>query len=484
LCGCSAELVAAGGYGAEIDLDRAPTAQPDLPAPVIAIGETQERLCWIVPPEFTPALLAIYNEEFALPRIARGACAAVIGTVTESGRYVARYRGDVVMDVPLGFLVDGVRYNRPYTIALPDAEAPELLLERVRALPPASTAAVLCAALAHRDVCSRAAIVERYDAVVRGTTAVPAGYADAGVIVPLPGAPLGVALSVDGNPRYGAIDPQRAAELAVIEAVRNVAAVGATAAGLTDCLNFGDPTDPKALGAFVAAVDGLAHAGRELGVPYVSGNVSLYNQSKAGRAVAPSPIVACVGTIADVARTTTADVKRAGSALVLLGTPHAALGGSVYAEIAGIATPNLALPDYAAIRRELALLGALQDEGLVLAAHDLSDGGVLVAIAEMLFAASRAGALRGARIADPALWAPALPAHVALFAEYGGFVLEVADADAVRAQAIAYGVHAAHIGETLDRAELVVDPAAERIALDVLHEAWAAPLRDFYGDAA
>jgi phosphoribosylformylglycinamidine synthase len=484
LCGCSAELVAAGGYGAEIDLDRAPTAQPDLPAPVIAIGETQERLCWIVPPDFTPALLAIYNEEFALPRIARGACAAVIGTVTESGRYVARHRGAIVMDVPLGFLVDGVRYNRPYTVVLPDAEPVDLLLERVRALPSQTAGELLRAALAHRDVCSRAAIVERYDSVVRGTTAIPAGYADAGVIVPLPGAPLGVALSVDGNPRYGKLDPQRAAELAVIEAVRNVAAVGATAAGLTDCLNFGDPTDPKALGAFVAAVDGLAYAGRELGVPYVSGNVSLYNQSKSGRAVAPSPIVACVGTIADVARTTTADLKRSGSALVLLATPHAALGGSVYAELAGIATPNLAQPDYAAIRRELALLGALQSDGLVLAAHDLSDGGLLVTIAEMLFAAHRAGGVRGARIADPATWAPALPAHVALFAEYGGFVLEVADAGAVRAQAVAYGVDALHVGETLERPELIIEPGDERLALGALLDAWSAPLRGFYGDAA
>jgi phosphoribosylformylglycinamidine synthase len=165
-------------------------------------------------------------------------------------------------------------------------------------------------------------------------------------------------------------------------------------------------------------------------------------------------------------------------------SPHAALGGSVYAELAGIATPNLAQPDYGAIRRELALLGALQDDGLVLAAHDLSDGGLLVAIAEMIFAAARAGAVRGAWIADPALWAPALPAHVALFAEYGGFVLEVADAGAVRAQAVAYGVEALRVGETLDRAELVIEPGDERIAVDALHEAWSAPLRDFYGDAA
>jgi phosphoribosylformylglycinamidine synthase len=483
LAGCSAELVSAGGFGADIDLDLAPVAQPDLPAPVIAIGETQERLCWIVPPAFTPVLLAIYNEEFALPRIARGACAAVIGTVTAGARYVARHRGAVVMDVPLAFLTDGVRYNRPYTIALPDAEPVAGLLERLAGLPTPSIPALLAGALAHRDVCSRAPIVERYDSVVRGTTAIPAGYADAGVIVPLPGAPLGVALSVDGNPRYGAIDPQRAAELAVIESVRNVAAVGAVAAGLTDCLNFGDPTDPQALGAFVAAVDGLAHAGRELGVPYVSGNVSLYNQSKSGRAIAPSPIVACVGTIADIAKTTLPALARAGSDLVLLGAPQAALGGSVYAELAGLQTPNLAVPDYAAIRAELALLAALNGASLALAVHDISDGGLLVAVAEMLFA-SRNGPVRGAKIADPARWAPELPPAVALFAEYGGFIVEVADLAAAREIAAAHGIVARPIGVTLARPELELWESGDALAVDRLFETWSAPLRNFYGDAA
>ena len=449
---------------------------------MIAIGETQERLCWIVPPPFTPVLLAIYNDEFALPRTARGACAAVIGTVTEGERYVARHRGEIVMDVPLAFLTEGVRYNRPYTIALPDAQAPADLLDRVRALPERAAGDVLREVLAHRDVCSRAAIVGRYDAVVRGTTAIPAGYADAGVIVPLPGAPLGIALSVDGNPRYGKIDAQRAAELAVIESVRNVAAVGASPAGLTDCLNFGDPTDPKALGQFVAAVDGLAFAGRELGVPYVSGNVSLYNQSKSGRAVAPSPIVACLGTIADVAKTTTPALTRPGSALYLIGTPQAALGGSVYAEIAGLSTPNLALPDYAAIRRELALLAAMHETGLALAVHDISDGGLLAAVAEMLFAA-RAGEPRGARVFDPAGWAPELPAAVTLFGEYGGFIVEVVDQPEFATLAASLGVEPRCIGVTLDTPTLVLARDGETLALDALYETWSAPLRNFYGDA-
>jgi phosphoribosylformylglycinamidine synthase len=175
-----------------------------------------------VPPSFTPLLLAIYNEEFSLPRISRGAGAAVVGKVVPGGRYRATYRGEVVMDVDLDFLTGGVRYNRPYTVALPNPPAEPPAYE---GFDEPSTA--LAALLAHRDVCSRRSIFQRYDGVVRGTTAIPLGYADAGVICPIPGAPLGVALAVAGNPRYGKLDPQLAAEHAVVEAIRNVVAVGA-----------------------------------------------------------------------------------------------------------------------------------------------------------------------------------------------------------------------------------------------------------------
>jgi len=251
LAGCSAELCAAGGMGAEVDLDRVSTGQRDLPPEVIAIGETQERLCWIVPPSFTPTLLAVYNEMYSLPRVARGACAAVIGKVTQTGRYVARHRGEIVMDVDLEFLTGGVRYSRDYVLPHVRAESIEQRdseHKRVFRDAEASPFPLLENVLAHRDVCSRASIYQRYDGVVRGCTAIPPGYADAGVLVPIPGAPLAVALGVGGNPRYGKIDPHRAAELAVAEAIAQVTAVGATPVGLTDCLNFGDPTIPEQMG--------------------------------------------------------------------------------------------------------------------------------------------------------------------------------------------------------------------------------------------
>ena len=481
MAGCTLELVSSGGYGAIIDLDLAPTGQPNLPPEVIAIGETQERLAWVVPPSFTPELLRIYNEEYSLPEISRGACAAVIGTVTQEPYYVARYHGEEVMRVPTRFLTDGVRYNRPYTIALPDPEPFAEFDARTRSKrTPKLDRATVEKILAHRDVCSRAPIYQRFDSVVRGTTAIPAGEADAGVIVPIPGAPLAVALSVDGNPRYGAIDAMRAAELAVCESARNVTAVGARPVGMTDCLNFGDPTDPKHLGEFVAAVDGLAYAAGRLGTPFVSGNVSLYNQSKAGRAISPSPIVACVGTIPDIAKTATFAIKRSGSPVHFVGMPQPNFGGSVYADVCGFASRNLPTIDYDEVCREIDLLVEAYEEGIVLAAHDISDGGAITALCEMAFASlDRLNA--GFRIDTAAF--PDTHAHdeSIFYGEAGGFVVEVTDSDAFARLATRHRVFAPLIARTTDDGTLRYHDLAFELA--ELRETWAAPLRDFYAEA-
>ncbi len=248
IMGCTAELAAAGGFGATIDLDRCPTSQANLPAAVIAVGETQERLAWVVPPHFSSRLLSIYNDEYGLPEVAEGARAAIVGTVTAQPDYVLRRHGDEVMRVPIDFLTGGVRYERPYETAAGGAQATAGGDARAAWRAIGSADAALRGVLAHRDVCSRRPIYERYDAVVRGTTSIPRGAADAGVIVPIPGAPLAVALSVAGNPRYGAIDARRAGELAVLEAVREVLAVGATPAALTDCLELRQSGRPAPVG--------------------------------------------------------------------------------------------------------------------------------------------------------------------------------------------------------------------------------------------
>lgn len=472
IMGCTAELVATGGFGATVDLDRCPVAQDGLPAAVIAVGETQERLAWVVPPVFTAALLAIYNDEFSLPDIARGAQAAVIGTVTAERTYVLHHRGETVMNVPLDFLAGDIRYDRAVQ-APPPAATPRN--SHAHAHPPTTDEAVfgtLLRVLAHRDVCSRKPLYERFDSVVRGTTSIPCGYADAGVIVPIAGAPLACALAVDGNPRYGALDPGRAAEHAVVEAIRNVVAVGATPAGLTDCLNYGNPEEPKQFGEFVAGIDGLALAARELGVAFVSGNVSLYNQSATGRAIPASPIVACVGTLEDISLSATASFKSIGSVLYRLGRVPEDLGGSAYAELAALPAEALPAIDYDATRREIAALLAAHARGLVLAAHDVSDGGTLVALAEMAFAADLEIGMALDVVCD----------ERTAFAESGNFIVETKHAAAFEALCAEHGAVVARIGET------IADPVLRCVhgyetALRALHEAWSAPLRDFYADA-
>lgn len=472
IVGCTAELVASGGFGAEIDLERAPTSQAKLPPPVIAIGETQERLAWVLPPAITPRVLAIYNDEFGLPAIARGARAAVIGKVRAGNEYVVKYEGREVMRVPLDFFTAGIRYERA-SVELPPPPPPDA---------PAGVDVkdVFELVLGHHDVCSRAPIYSRYDGVVRGTTAMPPGYADAGVIVPIPGAPLACALAVDGNPRYGAIDPCRAAELAVCEAVRNVVAVGATPAALTDCLNFGNPERPEHFAQLVAAIDGLARAAKELGTPFVSGNVSLYNESAAGGAIPPSPIIACIGTIADISKSATSAFKREGSPLFLVGKPQNALGGSVLSSILGIggALPEI---DYPSLRAQIMLVLSAFRDNAILAVHDVSDGGIAVALAEMAFGA-RSFATIGAKIEPLSRWAGGAGGAGAYFGEAGAFIVEVENESRFIELSVRCGAPIAKLGETTR--EGVLELAGQRFRIDALYEAWSAPLRNFYEESA
>ncbi|MGA8535262.1 MAG: AIR synthase-related protein, partial [Candidatus Tumulicola sp.] len=180
--GCSAEIVAGGGYGAEIDLDDVNVAADGMPPEVIAVGETQERLLWALPPDVTPEVLRIYNEEFTLPQVARNARATVVGRVTRAKRYTLRHRGSIVMDVDIDFLTGRIEDDLPYVEAIRHDPVS-------RELPAVDVESVFPRVLAHRDVCSREPLYRRYDWVVRGATVLPRGAADAGVVAPVPGSP-------------------------------------------------------------------------------------------------------------------------------------------------------------------------------------------------------------------------------------------------------------------------------------------------------
>ena len=474
IMGCTAELCSSGGFGAIIDLDDVNTAIKTMPPEVIAIGETQERLSWILPGEVTARVLSIYNEEFSLPQVARGACATVIGAVQPQKQYVMRHGDEIVMDVPIDFLTGSIRDELPVR---PMSERKVSDPARRYVVGDHSVEELLPKVLAHRDVCSREPLFVRYDGVVRGTTVIPRGYATAGVIAPVHGAPLGVALAVAGNPRYGQIDPVLAAQYAVLEAVRNVVAVGARPLGLTDCLNFGNPQNIDHYSEFVHSIDGLAVAARELGTPYVSGNVSLYNESKNGTAIPASPIVACVGGLQDVAAVVTSPFKSAGSALFLLGRPQNAAGGAVFAELCEQTGGPLPPIDYARASNEIAFFRAASDGGFILSARSIGRGGLLAALCAMAFATLERSPI-GARLAHPQTWSRGVAGDLeALFGEAGGFIIETMQPDALTA-IVAEHVDLFRIGETQPGAKLEIDGA--RFDLRALHDMWRAPLAQVY----
>jgi phosphoribosylformylglycinamidine synthase len=422
---CStSEMGAAAGFGIELDLDRVPISM-DIPPEVIACSETQERYCLIVPRNFSARVLDIFNKDFELPSIYQGARAEVIGVVFDHRRYVLRCKGEVVADADIDAITSGISYDREKKPRARNYSEPDKL-------PSVTVEKALIQILAGPNGTSREHIYRHYDTQVMGNAVIEAGAADAGVIAPFPGESVGMAVSVDGNPFYGEIDPYRAAALAVAEAMMNVAAVGATPACLTDCLNFGNPEDPAVMFDFEESVKGIAWAAGEIGhldhpghpLPVVSGNVSFYNESTKGRAIHPSPIICCVGLIDDYSKAVTMDLKGTGNNLILLGRRKDELGGSLFYRLfAGQTGANI--PDIKSdeIRAMIAAVIETIDNGIALACHDISAGGLITSLAEMMLAGreeDRLGIdLRFEKLPDN------LPAVKYLFSETPGFILEV-----------------------------------------------------------
>lgn len=462
----TSELADAGGFGCDVDLALV-HAVPDCPARVIACSETQERYGLAVPAWFTDDVLRIYNEDFALPSLYEGACARKVGVVTTDGMYRLRQGDRMAAEAPIATITCGVSYAREEA----PAEAPAAAAPKPAEAPLDGLADEWVRLLGHVNAASREHLFRHYDPEVRGCTVLRPGEADAGVVAPVPGSSLGVAASADGNPLVGEADAYHAGARAVIEAARNVACVGGRPAAVTDCLNFGNPEVPEVFRQFREAVRGVGDACRGLTLhargaeplPVVSGNVSFYNQSAAGRTVAPSPIVACVGNVADVSRSRSSHFKAAGDALLLVGLPTADLGATLARE-AGIAAGTDRLPDldFAAVRREIDAVCTLVEQGLVRAAHDVSDGGLAVALAEMALGLEGHAPL-GAAVRVPAACAR-LSVREFLFGERGGFVLEVApaDLDAAAQTLDAAGAAWAELGRVTDAPALELSDADGR----------------------
>jgi phosphoribosylformylglycinamidine synthase II len=426
----SSEMAEAAGLGVSIDLDRVNCAFSDMRPEVISCSETQERFMLAVPTRLVENVLEIFNEFFELPKLYTGAGAFVIGEVTTDKRFKIAHGGRLVSDADVEAITTGILYER---------EAKEqkcvlttLGLEHAGGVD--GTRDVFLKLLSSYNIATKDSIYQHYDSEVQGRAVIRPGEADAAVGVLLPGEKPGMAAGIGGSSRLASVNPYLGGVWSVVEAVRNVVCVGATPLAITDCLNFGDPEDPGVFYQFSSAVRGIGDACRALrlsgddndkGVPVVSGNVSFYNQSETGDAIAPTPIVACVGRIDDAAAARNMAFKKAGSTVILLGNLHDRLGGSEFDRYFGkVASEETPEPDFVS---EVAMLRVLLEgfrDGTVLAAHDISHGGVLVALAEMVLG-SRPFDVGCELDFTPLTGGREKDSDALLFGEYGGIVVEV-----------------------------------------------------------
>jgi len=368
------ELAAAGTGGMRVELDRVPLRDPSLGPPEILMSESQERMMAVVEPGRVDEFLAVCAKWEIR--------AAVIGEVTDTGRLVMTWHGETVVDIPPGSAADGPVYHRPS--ARPAAQD-AISADDPAALPRPSDGpglrADLLALVGSPGLADKSWVTDQYDRYVRGDT-VLAMPEDSGLVRVDEATGLGIALATDGNGRYGRLDPYLGTQLVLSEAYRNVAVTGARPLAVTNCLNFGSPEDPEVMWQFAGAVRGLADGCAALGIPVTGGNVSFYNQTGAV-AIHPTPVIGVLGVHDDVRRRLSIGFGVPGASLVLLGRTEPEFGGSAWAHVRhGHLGGRPPAPDLLAERRLASLLAAAAAAGLLSAAHDLSDGGLAVALAE------------------------------------------------------------------------------------------------------
>lgn len=396
---------------------------------------------------------------------------AVIGEVTDTGHMVLTFDGEVVCDIPLGPLADDApEYDRPY-VSREEYKA----WAQVKPLPPVpddtDVAANLLKLMASPDLASRRWIWEQYDSqVMADTLQKPGGDA---AVVRVHGTSKALAISTDCTPRYCYADPYEGGKQAIAECYRNLSAVGATPLAVTNCLNFANPQRPEIMAQFVGCLEGMGEACRALDFPIVSGNVSLYNESKAmggGSAILPTPAIGGVGLLGDYARMATIALRRAGLDLVLIG-PHGCHLGQSRWMLEGFEAGDAPPVDLALERKNGEFVRALIADGLVDTVHDLSDGGLAVALAEIALAGGK-----GMRLSLP-------DSGIARPGWYFGedqarYVVATANLNALIAAAEANEVECTAIGQSQDRSVITFDDGSE-VSLADLREAHESFFRDW-----
>lgn len=451
LTSSSSEMADKGGVGIEINLDQVPQRETNMTAYDMMLSESQERMLAVLKPGREAEAERIFKKwqlDFS-----------VIGITTDTHRLIIKHKGEVVADMPVGALSDAAPvYERPFVKRAPYAGTPAY--DKTR-----SVTAGLTKLISSPDLCSKAWVWEQYDtSVMADTVQHPGGDA---AVVRVHGTNKALAMTADVKPRYCKANPFEGGKQAVVEAWRNLTAVGAVPLAVTDNLNFGNPEKPVIMGEIVSAIDGIGEACRALDFPVVSGNCSLYNETQ-GEGIDPTPTIGAVGLMTDVHKMATIGFKRTGDAILLIGDIKGHLGQSVYVrEIEGLAGAKAGAcpPVDLSVEKKNGDFVRTQIEFGLDTAHDLSDGGLAVALTEMAIASSLGADITlkpEDKIAtffgeDQACYLIATPA---------------AKAEIILGAAKAVGVTATNIGVVGGTALKLAGEMVEIADLKKAHEAW------------
>ena len=454
LTSSSFEMASQGGVGIDMNLDNVPQREQNMTPYEMMLSESQERMLMVLKPgkeEMAKAIFEKWELDFA-----------VIGELTDTGRMRLFHKGEIVGDLPIDPLAEASpEYDRPH---VPTPKRPDIKPEDVAA--PASITDVIKTLVSTPNGCSKRWVWEQYDHMVMGdTTGLGRPGGDA-AMVRIHGSNKAVAMSSDVTPRYVFADPVQGGRQAVAETYRNITATGALPLAITDNMNFGNPQRPEIMGQFVGAVQGIGEACIALDYPVVSGNVSLYNETN-GQGILPTPTIGGVGLIKDVSKAVGMGFVAEGDAIVLIGETAGHMGATQYlAEIEGRKEGSAPHVDLAAERNNGDFVRGQILDGAITACHDLSDGGLGVAVAEM---AMKSGL--GASVEDQS---GDLPLHAWLFGEdQARYLATTCDADTLIAAAKAAGVVASKIGMVQSESLTIANAGTISVSeLTTAHEGW------------
>jgi len=452
----SGEMAHAAGCGGTIYLDKVPLKEPDVAPWEIWVSESQERMMLSAKPQDADKVLEIFDF-WDVP-------ATIVGEVDDSKRIKVVHEGLKVLDLDLDFLLEGACYSRPVKVV----EKEDVEVDFPMPDPHESCMRIISS----QNVGSREAIVRRYDHEVRANTVIKPmqgivgsqTHGDASVLKPLPGSYRGLAVSCDVNPSLCRESPYWGSASAVDEAIRNLTAVNARAHSIVDCLNFANPEKPERLGDFKRAVEGLYYVANTLGIPFVSGNVSLYNEGASGP-IPPTPALMTLGIVDDVRKCVSADMKESGNVIYLAGETKRELRGSQYYSVYGIEGGVIPKVDPQMTWEASTEILAAMDEGLIRSCHDLSEGGLFVALAEMCFGGSLGASCDLSEIGDMRI-------DLKLFSESNGrWLMEVAPEDCERFETV---VPAIRLGDvTVEKVlEFFDGDNVFSLELDIVRDAW------------